>query len=69
MRRGVTPAAAVTSAPPDDDPAGLRAELRDLAAAGLHRELRPLDGPAAVYIERCRQHAANPAGPAPISPF
>jgi adenylate cyclase len=31
-------------------------------------ELRPVDGPAAVYIERCRQHAANPAGPAPISP-
>ena len=29
-------------------------------------ELRPVDGPAPIYIERCRQHAANPAGPAPI---
>jgi adenylate cyclase len=31
-------------------------------------EMRPADGPSAVYIERCRQHAANPAGPAAISP-
>jgi len=46
----VTPAAADPPAPPRDDPAGLRAELRDLAAAGLARELRPLDGPAGATV-------------------
>jgi 8-amino-7-oxononanoate synthase len=45
---GVSPAAGAPDAP--DDPAGLRAELRALAAAGLDRALRPLAGPVGATI-------------------
>jgi 8-amino-7-oxononanoate synthase len=45
VRSLVTPVTAGTAASPTDDPGGLRAELRALAAAGLERRLRPLDGP------------------------
>ena len=48
MRGLVSPAA--PHAPPPDDPAAVGAELRALAAAGLARELRELDGPPGATI-------------------
>jgi 8-amino-7-oxononanoate synthase len=48
VRGRVTPAA--PDAAPPDDPGDLGADLRALAAAGLERELRPIEGPAGPTV-------------------